>query len=168
MLILAIETATSVGSVALVSEHKTIASRYFDTGKYHSQRLFLEIEAMFEGVDSRLDQLDAVAVSIGPGSFTGLRIGLSAAKGFCLAVDAVLLTVPTLEALAARVPYSRAPICPMLDARRDQVYTALFDTESGRPRQLDGVRVVSVQELLGEREGVEVVYLGTCRRWKPA
>ena len=160
MLILAIETATTVGSVALVSERKIIASRYFDTGSYHSQRLFIEATAIFDSVGYPFKQIDAVAVSIGPGSFTGLRIGLSAAKGFCLAVDGALLTIPTLEALAARVPYARAPVCPVLDARRGQVFTALFETADGRPEQLTEVHVANIKDLLNEREGTDTIYLG--------
>jgi len=160
VLILAIETATAAGSVALVNESKTVASRYFDTGTYHSQRLFVETAAIFESVEHEFDQLDAVAVSIGPGSFTGLRIGLSAAKGFCLAVDGALLTIPTLEALAARVPYAKATVCPVLDARRGQVFTALFETGDGKPEQRTEVRVANVQDVLSERKEMETIYLG--------
>jgi tRNA threonylcarbamoyladenosine biosynthesis protein TsaB len=159
-LVLAIETATSAGSVALVSNERTIAGRYFDTGRYHSQRLFTEVEAMFEGVDERIEDVDGVAVSVGPGSFTGLRIGLSAAKGFCLAAGAALLTVPTLAGMAARVPYARAPVCPMLDARRGQVYTALYATDQGQPQPLSDVRIVDAHQVIEERGGETTVYLG--------
>ena len=160
MLILALETATPVGSVALVSEERSVAGSYFDIGLQHSQRLFVEIEGILGAADCAVSDLSAVAVSIGPGSFTGLRIGLSAAKGLCLAGNTSLVTVSTLEALAARIPYARHPVCPVLDARREEVYTALYDTASGRPQPLVRPRAVAPDLLARERAGETTIYLG--------
>ena len=92
-MILALDTATPVGSVALCAADGLVVSRYFDVGLQHSQRLFVEIEAALEVAGTVVGELAAVAISIGPGSFTGLRIGLGAAKGLSLAADKQLVAV---------------------------------------------------------------------------
>lgn len=160
MLILALDTATPAGSVALVDEQRTLVSRYFDVGLQHNQRLFVEVEDALKVAGCTFDQLSAIAVTIGPGSFTGLRLGLSAAKGFCLARELPLVTVPTLEVLAARLPFANCPVCPMLDARKGEVYTALYDTGAGRPRLLEGPRALAPQVLMAERAGIPTLFTG--------
>ena len=160
MLILALETATPAGSIALVDEEKIISNRYFDTGLQHSQRLFVEIEDVFKAAACALSDIDAVAVSIGPGSFTGLRIGLSAAKGLCLVGDKALVAVSTAEALATRMPFVQYPVCVILDARRQEVYTALYDTSSGYPRILSSLRAMAPEVLLQERAGQKTIFVG--------
>ncbi|MBI2503328.1 MAG: tRNA (adenosine(37)-N6)-threonylcarbamoyltransferase complex dimerization subunit type 1 TsaB [Candidatus Latescibacteria bacterium] len=160
MLILAFDTATPAGSVALVDGERTLVSRYFDVGLQHHQRLFVEVEDALKMAGCTFDQVGAIAVSIGPGSFTGLRLGLSAAKGFCLARELPLVTVSTLEVLAARLPFARHPVCPMLDARRGEVYTALYDTGAGRPRLLEAPRALAPQALMAERAGVPTLFTG--------
>lgn len=159
-MILALDTATPAGSVALVDEERTLVSRYFDVGLQHSRRLFVEVEDALKVAGCTFDQLSAIAVSIGPGSFTGLRLGLSAAKGFCLAQELPLVTVSTLEVLAARLPFARHPVCPMLDARKGEVYTALYDTGAGRPRLLEAPRALAPQVLLAERAGIPTLFTG--------
>lgn len=159
-LILALETATPAGSVALVDEERTLVSRYFDVGLQHSQRLFVEVEDALKVAGCTFAQVGAIAVSIGPGSFTGLRIGLSAAKGFCLAGELPLVTVSTLEVLAARLPFARYPVCPMLDARKGEVYAALYDTSAGWPNLLEGPRALAPQVLMAERAGIPTLFTG--------
>ena len=159
-MILALETATPAGSIALVDEEKIISNRYFDTGLQHSQRLFVEIEDVFKAAACALSDIDAVAVSIGPGSFTGLRIGLSAAKGLCLVGDKALVAVSTAEALATRMPFVQYPVCVILDARRQEVYTALYDTSSGYPRILSSLRAMAPEVLLQERAGQKTIFVG--------
>jgi tRNA threonylcarbamoyladenosine biosynthesis protein TsaB len=107
-----------------------------------------------------LDEVEAIAVSIGPGSFTGVRIGLSAAKGFCLAADRPLVPISTLETLAARLPYAHHPVCAMLDARKGEVYAALYDNAAGYPQLLGGPRAVAPDVLLAERAGEPTIYTG--------
>jgi len=158
--ILAFDTATPVGSAALVDEERTIVGRYFDIGLQHSQRLFIEIEQTLDIAGVAIQEVEAIAISIGPGSFTGLRIGLSAAKGFCLAADRPLIVVPTLTALAARLPFARQPVCAMLDARKGEVYTALFDNSTGWPRALDKLRAVTPELLIEGRAGEPTIYTG--------
>ena len=162
MLILAFDTATPAGSAALLEDSRVLMSRYFDVGLQHSQRLSGELEEILRSADRRAEQLDAVAVTGGPGSFTGLRIGLSTAKGLCLASGAALVTVSTLEALAARLPWCRHPVCPMVAARRGEVYAALFDTSAGqqRPRQIHSMRAARPQEVIEEWAHTETVFLG--------
>ena len=159
-MILALDTATPVGSVALCAADGLVVSRYFDVGLQHSQRLFVEIEAALEVAGTVVGELAAVAISIGPGSFTGLRIGLGAAKGLCLAADKPLVAVSTLETLAARLPFSRLPVCAVLAARKKEVYAALYDTASGVPVELAVPRAVDPALLAEERAGQQPLYTG--------
>lgn len=158
--ILALDTATEVGSVALCTVGGIVVSRYFDVGLQHSQRLFREVEAALEAAGMAVGAVRAVAVAIGPGSFTGLRIGLSAAKGLCLAAAKDLVPVSTLEALAARLPFARLPVCAVLDARRREVYAALYDTTTGVPVELAPPRAIAPAQLAQERAGAATIYTG--------
>ena len=159
-MILALDTATPVGSVALCTSQGLVISRYFDVGLQHSERLFVEIEAALKVAGTEVGELAAVSVSIGPGSFTGLRIGLGAAKGLCLAADKPLVAVSTLETLAARLPFSRLPVCAVLDARKKEVYAALYNTASGAPIELAAPRAVDPALLAEERAGQPTLYTG--------
>ncbi len=158
--ILALDTATSVGSVALCAAERIVVSRYFDVGLQHSQRLFSEVEAALGAVDMDIEGVRAVAVAIGPGSFTGLRIGLSAAKGLCLAAGKDLVTVSTLAALAARLPFARRPVCTVLDARKREVYAALYDTATGVPTELAPARAIAPAQLAQERVDAPTIFTG--------
>lgn len=158
--ILALDTATEVGSVALCTVEGIVVSRYFDVGLQHSQRLFSEVEAALEAAGMDVEAVRAVAVAIGPGSFTGLRIGLSAAKGLCLAGVKDLVTVSTLEALAARLPFARLPVCTVLDARRREVYAALYDTATSVPVELAPPRAIAPAQLARERTNAATIYTG--------
>lgn len=160
MLLLALDTATPAGSVALLTEERLLESRYFDVGLHHSRRLFTDIDAVVRNSQRDASEIDAVAVTIGPGSFTGLRIGLSAAKGLCLAHGSSLVTIPTLEVLAGRLPFSRHPICAMLDARRGEVYAGLYDTSAGMPRVLKPPRAIDPKALVTELRHTEIIFAG--------
>lgn len=164
-MLLAIDTATPAGSVAIASDDQILAVRTFDAPREHSARLFQEIDAVMSDAGCTPAQTRAVAVTTGPGSFTGLRIGLSAAKGLCMGLDIPLIPVSTLEALAARVPYCRLPICTLLDARRGEVYAALYDTSAGLPRQLQAPCALAPEQLLAlwPLEGVLFTGDGTTR-----
>lgn len=132
MLILQIETATSVCSCALSLNGETIAVKEINQANVHIEKITLFIEALLKETGHAFDDLDAIAVSMGPGSYTGLRIGVSTAKGLCYALDIPLLAVNTLEAMAYgfRQKYSAlssiSMICPMIDARRMEVYSAVY------------------------------------------
>ena len=127
-LILNIETATTNCSVSLSKEGKTIVLKEdYDKNYSHAERLHVYIDTVLKEAQIEPIQLDAIAVSKGPGSYTGLRIGVSAAKGLCFALDKPLIAVPTLEALAHQVKDKEGVIIAMLDARRMEVYSAIFD-----------------------------------------
>ena len=136
MTILLLETATAVCSVALARDGEVLAELHSDQPNAHSSRLPLFVEQLFEQCHITPKQLDAVCVSSGPGSYTGLRIGVSSAKGFCYALSIPLLSVPTLQGMAAQY-YAQHPdyhgmVCPMIDARRMECYTAIFEMDNRR------------------------------------
>jgi len=126
MKILAIDTSTPVGSIAIVEGALLKAQHILNISATHNQRLLPGIDRILTDADWTLDDLDALAVSLGPGSFTGLRIGLSVVKGLAWATGKPLAGVPTLDALAANVPLAPYPIYPVLDARKGEIYTALY------------------------------------------
>lgn len=126
--ILNIETATKNCSVALAKEGKTILSKEIaEVGYSHAERLHVFIEEIMQESGIAFNDLSAVAVSQGPGSYTGLRIGVSATKGLCYALNIPLIAVDTLQILASQVKVSEGLIIPMIDARRMEVYTAIFN-----------------------------------------
>lgn len=135
-LILSIETATTNCSVSLSKEGKTIVLKEdYDKNYSHAERLHVYIDTVLKEADIDSKQLNAIAVSKGPGSYTGLRIGVSAAKGLCFALDKPLISIPTLEALAYQVTCSDGVIVSMLDARRMEVYSAVFDSDFNQIRE---------------------------------
>ncbi len=160
MLVLALDTSTPSGSVCLLDRDKVIAGRLFDPGIRHCQRLFVEIDELYKLSGYEVANTDAVAATIGPGSFTGLRIGLAAAKGICFAADKPLVTVSTLEVLASRLPFSLYPVCAMIDARKDQVYAATYDMSEDYPVELSAPRAVEPDILIGELAGGPVICTG--------
>lgn len=127
--ILCIETATTNCSVAIAHKGKILSVKEDYNNNYsHAEKLHLFIQDILEENNLKLSNLDAVAISTGPGSYTGLRIGVSAAKGLCFSLDIPLISVPTLTALAGQVEQPGIVI-PMLDARRMEVYAAVFNSE---------------------------------------
>lgn len=126
MRVLAIDTSTLAGGVALVDGERTIAEYILDIRLTHSERLMPAIDHLMADAGWAAGELTGLAVAIGPGSFTGLRIGVSAIKGLALALGLPIAAVPTLDALAAGLPGSARAVCPVLVARRDEVYTSLY------------------------------------------
>ena len=128
MLVLAFDTATPVGSVALVDEEKILVSRYFDIGLEHSQRLFVEIDEALATADRTFAAVDAVVVTRGPGSFTGLRIGLAAARSLALATGIPCIGLTTTETLAQSLTDGTADetVVAVLDSKRTDIYTQSF------------------------------------------
>lgn len=135
--ILNIETATKNCSVALAKDGKTILCKEIaEEGYSHAERLHVFIEEIIKETGITLQDLSAIAVSQGPGSYTGLRIGVSAAKGLCYALDIPLIAVDTLQALAAQITISSGLIIPMIDARRMEVYSAIFSSSLEKKREV--------------------------------
>jgi tRNA threonylcarbamoyladenosine biosynthesis protein TsaB len=129
MIILGIETATMTGGVALLNEKRLISEYTLNVRTTHTARLMPVIDQILR--DSSIDksEIDGIAISTGPGSFTGLRIGLATAKGLALGLSIPLLGVPTLDALARNVPFAAYQICTILDAKKKEVYASLFRYE---------------------------------------
>lgn len=129
-IILSIETATTNCSVSLSKDGDTLLLKEDYSSNYsHAERLHVFISETLREAKIERSQIDAIAVSKGPGSYTGLRIGVSAAKGLCYALDVPLISISTLEALAYQVNADSGVIVPMLDARRMEVYSAVFSSE---------------------------------------
>ena len=141
MKVLAIESSGLTASVAVVEETRTVAEYTVDYKKTHSQTLLPMIDEVVRMTDLELAEIDAIAVSGGPGSFTGLRIGSATAKGLGLALDKPLIHVPTVDGLAYQVYGCRDIICPIMDARRNQVYTGIY-TFSASAGKKEGTREV--------------------------
>ena len=135
--ILNIETATKNCSVSLAKNGETIVSKELNNGNYsHAEKLHQFIKQVVEESEIELTELKAIAVSKGPGSYTGLRIGVSAAKGLCFALDIPLIAIDTLQALALSTSISKGLIIPLLDARRMEVYSAVFNSENKINREV--------------------------------
>src|SRR5512142_2379760 len=126
MYVLGIETSTKTGSVAVVSDKAVIAQYSLNIEITHSERLMSTVDRVLKDTGIALSQLDGFAVATGPGSFTGLRIGVSTVKGLAFATGKPVAAVPTLFALAWNVPHAAWPVCPLLDARKKEVYAAVY------------------------------------------
>lgn len=157
--ILSIETSTDVCSVAVSQDGTCIFEKEDSSGPNHAVKLGVFVDEALSLIDSHLIPLDAVAVSCGPGSYTGLRIGVSMAKGICYGRSVKLLSVPTLHLLCVpvllreQIQEENALLCPMLDARRMEVYAQLFDRALNevRPIQADVVDADTYKSYLDER-----------------
>ena len=155
MLILAFETSAKAASVALADEGKLLGESYQNTGLTHSQTLLSMAEALLKNCGKTPDDVTAVAVAAGPGSFTGVRIGVAAAKGFAWGGELPCCGVSTLEAMALGFGAWQGYVCPVMDARRSQVYNALFHVEKGECQRIREDRAISVQELGEELKKLE-------------
>ncbi len=150
MKILAIDSSAVVGTVALCEDRKLIAHYTLNTGNTHSQTLLPMIESVLKSAEWEIDDLELLAVSQGPGSFTGVRIGISTIKGLAFGKNIPCAGVSTLEALAYNLRYCNGIICPVMNARRAQVYNALFSCKSGVLTRLCPDRAISIAELDAE------------------
>lgn len=160
-LILQIETATSSCSVALARNGRSIAVKEINQRNVHAEAITVFIEELLNTAGLSYSQLDAIAVSCGPGSYTGLRIGVSTAKGLCFALDKPLVAIETLEAMAQGVSHrdgyitsEKLLLCPMIDARRMEVFTAIFDAHGSRvmATKAEIVDQSSFNEMLAQNE----------------
>ena len=150
MLILAFESTAKAASAALVRDGKLISQFSQCSGLTHSRTLLPMGEDMLKNAELTLGDVDLIAVAHGPGSFTGVRIGVSMVKGLAWAADKPCVGVSTLEAMAWHGLAAGGLICPVMDARRSQVYNALFRMEDGRPVRLTEDRPIALTELAEE------------------
>ena len=147
MLTLAFETSAKAASVALMEDGKLLAESYQNTGLTHSQTLMVMAEDLLRTCGKTAQQVEAVAVAAGPGSFTGVRIGVAAAKGFAWGADIPCYGVSTLEAMALNLGVHQGYVVPTMDARRSQTYTAIFRAEGGKLTRIAEDMAISFEEL---------------------
>lgn len=150
MLILAFETSAKAASVALHDGAKLLGEQYQNTGLTHSQTLMVMAEDLLKQCGKTVADVTAVAVAEGPGSFTGVRIGVAAAKGFAWGGELPCYGISTLEAMAETLGESNGFVCPCMDARRSQVYNTLFRAENGELTRLKEDRAIALSDLKQE------------------
>ena len=155
MLILAFETSAKAASVALTENGKLLGEAYQNTGLTHSQTLMVMAEDTLKQCGKTAADVEAVAVAAGPGSFTGVRIGVAAAKGFAWGKELPCYGVSTLEAMAESLGTFDGYVCPCMDARRAQVYNALFLAEGGKLTRITEDRAIALADLKEELKNVE-------------
>lgn len=164
--VLALDSSGLVASVALVEEdgfESTLRAEYtVNYKKTHSQTLLPMLDEIVKMTETDLESVDAIAVAAGPGSFTGLRIGSATAKGLGLALQKPLVAVPTLDALAYNLYGTEKLICPLMDARRNQVYTGIYEFQGRRLNCLEAPAAVDIMEIAGKLCALkrDVIFLG--------
>ena len=162
MKILALDSSGLVASVAVTEDDNLLGEYTSNYKKTHSQTLLPMLDEVAKMIELDLKTVDVIAVSAGPGSFTGLRIGSATAKGLALALDKKIVSVPTVDALAYNIWNCTDVICPLMDARRQQTYTGLYTFEDGRMQTLLPQCVVQIEEIINKVNdmGKPVVFLG--------
>lgn len=162
MRVLAIDSSGLTATVAIVEDDTTIAEFTINYKKTHSQTLLPMIDEMVKMVEADLNTIDAIAVAGGPGSFTGLRIGSATAKGLGLALGKPLIHIPTAEAMAYSIYGCEDIICPIMDARRNQVYTGIYQMDGDKLQVLEAQMAVGIDELAKKlcTYGKPVIFLG--------
>lgn len=162
MKILALDSSGIVASVAVVEDQNLLAEYTVNYKKTHSQTLLPMLDEISKMTELDLESLDAVAVAAGPGSFTGLRIGSATAKGLGLALKKPLVSIPTLEGLAYNLYDTKGLICPLMDARRNQVYTGVYRFADHRLQTVEEQRAADILEILEciNQLGEPVTFLG--------
>lgn len=159
MLVLGIETATKTGGVALVGDKGVVAEYTSNIEVTHSERLMAMVDRMLKDTGISLVSVDGFAVSTGPGSFTGLRIGIATIKGISLATNKPVAAVPTLAALAWNLPQAAHAVCPLMDAKKKEVYAGLYRTGPAGIETVMPEAVLPLAELAG-RISEAVIFTG--------
>lgn len=162
MKILAIDSSGIVASAAVVEDDNLLGEYTINHKKTHSQTLLPMIDQVVRMLELDLHTINAIAVAAGPGSFTGLRIGSATAKGLGLALDKPLIHIPTVDGLAYNLAGSSAYVCPLMDARRSQVYTGLYRFQGYRMDAVIGQCAVGIDEIVAQinMHGQAVTFLG--------
>ena len=155
MKILALETSAVTASVAVTEDEALLAQSFQNSGLTHSATLMPMAANLLENTGLKLDEIDVIAVAAGPGSFTGVRIGVAAAKGFAWGGSIPCYGVSTLESMALQMGAWQGYICPVMDARRSQVYNALFRVEKGQVTRITEDRAISLADLAEELKKLE-------------
>ena len=158
MKILALESSAKAASVAYLKDGELMAQYYQASGLTHSRTLLSMTEDMLKSLDMKVTDMDGIAVAMGPGSFTGIRIGVAAAKGLSWGADKPVCGVSTLEAMAHHCCDDRYIICPVMDARRSEVYNGLFKYENGSIVRLTEDRAISLKDLSEEAKNSDKTF----------
>jgi len=162
MKILALDSSGLVASVAVVSEDQLLAEYTINHKKTHSQTLLPMLDEIVKMIELDIKDIDAIAVAAGPGSFTGLRIGSSTAKGLGMALDKPIIPVPTVDGLAFNLYGTDKLICPIMDARRNQVYTGLYEFKDTEFVTVESQQAIGIDEIAEKinKIGRAVIFLG--------
>lgn len=162
MKVLAIDSSGVVASAAVADDNNIIAEFTVNNKHTHSQTLLPMIDMAIQISEIPLTDIDAIAVASGPGSFTGLRIGSATAKGLGLALKKPIIPVPSLDGLAYRIAYFDGIICPIMDARRNQVYTAAYHIKNNYLSCIISPKAIDIKDILDElsETGEKVIFLG--------
>lgn len=159
MKLLTIQTATPAGSVALTQGNRLLGELFLDVRRPHGEWLLGAIDQLLGAAGMTVADLDGFGVTLGPGSFTGLRVGLATVKGLALATGKPVAGVSTLRTLAMQAPHAALPVCALLDARKKEVYAGCYAWEEGLPHPAGPERVLPPEVLLGELTG-EILFVG--------
>ena len=162
MKILGLDSSGLVASVAVTQEDNLLAEYTVNYKKTHSQTLLPMLDEIVKMIELDLDAIDAIAVAAGPGSFTGLRIGSATAKGLGFALGKPLIHIPTVDGLAYNLWGSKDLVCPLMDARRNQTYTGVYDFRGGTMQVLEPQCAVGIEDIVHKvnQRGHSVVFLG--------
>mgnify|MGYP006272716487 CR=1 FL=1 len=155
MLVLTVDASTTVGSVSLINQEKLIGEQMLNLELNHSPRLMPAVVSILEDCDYSKDDLDGIGVTVGPGSFTGTRIGVAAAKTLAQSLEISIVGVSTLEVLAHSLKYLSAYICPMIDARRGRVFSSLYRGSKDGLKLQNEEALLEVDELLERLAEIE-------------
>lgn len=148
MIILGIDSATQSASCAILNDDVLLGEISFNYKKQHSVILMKMIDTLLKNTGLDINSIDGVVCSKGPGSFTGLRIGMATAKGLCQGTNKPLISVSSLDGLSNKLAYTDGIICPMLDALRDNVYSALYKFENNELKKISDYMVINIDELI--------------------
>ncbi len=151
--ILAVDSSSVAGSVALFQGESLLAELFLNVRSTHSEKLLKQIDYLFEETGWKLEDLDFLAVVTGPGSFTGLRIGIATVKGLAQVLNKPVIPVSSLQAVAMNLPLLTVPVCAFLDARKKEVYSQLFKWNAAGPVAIGEARVLPPERLLKELPG---------------
>lgn len=149
MKILGVDTSTKIATIAVIDEEKVLGEYTLNQEMSHSENLIPMVKELLNNLDIKIEDIDLYGVAIGPGSFTGLRIGVAAVKSFAHLFKKPIVGVSTLQAMAYNLPYNEVVI-PMIDARRDRVYTGVYSWENGELKKIKADDVVEMEDLLKE------------------
>ncbi|MXY98034.1 MAG: tRNA (adenosine(37)-N6)-threonylcarbamoyltransferase complex dimerization subunit type 1 TsaB [Gemmatimonadetes bacterium] len=160
MIVVGLETSSTIAGIAVIRDRQMMAEASQELGGVHAEKLPGMLERILADLDVQWSEVEGFAISIGPGSYTGLRVGLSLVKGLAYVTKRPVAAVPTLDAIAFQVPCCRYPVHVLTDARRGQVYEARYDTSGGWPERQSDFRVGPLEDVLASIED-KVILVGS-------